>query len=134
MSNGPVTGNGIAITLPEKKFVFWSALAQAAFSQYVQLKDAAGNPVFTAQGASAAPGQPTQIGQGVFTVPTGGGDYTVWIGTNGGAKWSQVLWQSEAITLGSSVFYGSYCFIAEDSTDQDYNDTCLQLNWFQYIG
>lgn len=134
MSNGPISGDGIAITLPPGKVVFWSALVQAAYDQFVQLKDSNGNVVFTAQGPSASGYEPTQIGQGFFQVPAGTGAYTVYLGTNGGSAWSSVIWDQDQIDTGGTTYLGRFLFGTEDAGDNDYNDTFFQMQWFEYIG
>lgn len=50
MSIGPVSGNGISITLNPGKTAFWTVTSQAAYNQYVQLRDVNGTVVFTATG------------------------------------------------------------------------------------
>lgn len=134
MSNGPVAGNGIAITIPAGKVVFWTALVQAAFNQFIQVKDGSGNVVFTVQGASSQGGTPTQIGQGFFQASDPNGAYTVWIGVNGGQWWQSVLWDEKPISVGGTAYFDQFTFISEDSTDNDFNDTCLQMRWFQFLG
>lgn len=134
MSVGPVSGNGITLTLAPGKTVFWTAVAQADFPQYLQLRDSANTIIFTAQGASTGGGAPTQIGSGNFTVADASGRYSAYIGTYGGSRWSSVLWDQTAITLGATVYFNRYTFISEDSVDQDYNDSCLSLVWFNSLG
>ena len=134
MSIGPVSGNGIAVTLPAGKMMFWSVLVQAAYDQFIQLKDSSGNVIFTAQGSSSSGGTPTAIAQGIFQAVDPTNNYTVWIGTNGGSVWSKVLYSQDAIAIGSSQYLGKYIFASEDSTDNDYNDSYLQLQWFEYLG
>lgn len=134
MSIGPVLGNGIAVSLPVGKVVFWSVLVQSSANQFIQLKDSTGNVVFTTQGASSSGGTPTQIGQGFFQAGDATNNYTVWIGINGGGSWNQVLYNQDTIAIGSSIYFGKYIFGSEDWTDADYNDSYLQLQWFQYIG
>lgn len=134
MSIGPVPGNGIAVTLPAGKMMFWSVLVQSSANQFIQLKDSGGNVIFTTQGASSSGGTPTQIGQGFFQALDSTNNYTVWIGTNGGSKWSQVLYTQDAIALGASIYFGKYIFASEDWNDNDYNDSYLQLQWFEYLG
>lgn len=134
MSNGPVTGDGIAITLPPGKIVFWSAMVQAARAQFVQVRDSAGQIVFTAAGASPDGHSPVQIGQGFFQPADPTGTYTVWLGTDNGANWSEVLWAQDAITLGGTAYLTQYVFGTEDGADQDYNDTFLQMQYFQSVG
>lgn len=134
MSIGPVTGEGIAINLPVGKVVFWSATAQAANKQFVQLRDEGGNTVFTAEGASSDGHSPAQIGQGFFQVGGSTGNFTVWLGTNGGAQWSNVLWTQDVLAGASTIYMGKYVFTTEDAGDADYNDTFLQMQWFQFVG
>ncbi|HEX7884718.1 MAG TPA: hypothetical protein VF474_01960 [Phenylobacterium sp.] len=131
MSNGPVPGNGVPIDLPLGKIVFWSAVVQAANNQFVQLKDSNNAVLFTAQGSGVAP---TQIGQGFFQVSATSQACTVWLGIDGGAQWSQVLWTQDAVSDGGSVCMGKYLFVSEDGADQDFNDTCLQIQWFDQVG
>ncbi|MFE4124863.1 fucose-binding lectin II [Kosakonia sp. YIM B13605] len=133
MSVGPVSGNGIAITLPPGKTVFWTANVQASWAQYVQVRDFSNNPVFQANGASTGGHSPTQIGQGTF-VASGTGAYTVYLGYNNGQSWSQVMWEEMTLNIGSQIYFSSFNFIAEDGADQDFNDTCLTLTWFNSIG
>ncbi|PDO85535.1 fucose-binding lectin II [Kosakonia pseudosacchari] len=133
MSSGPVSGNGIAIVIPPGKVVFWSVLVQSSANQFIQLKDSLSRVVFTVQGASSSGGTPTQIGSGFFQADNVG-DYTVLIGTNGGQRYSNVLWTQDIISRGASVFFGKYIFASEDSTDNDYNDSFFQLQWFENVG
>lgn len=134
MAIGPVNGNGIAINIPSGKIVFWSALVQSSANQFIQLKDSSSNVVFTTQGASASGGTPTQIGEGFFQAADASGNYTIWIGTNSGQRYSQVIWSQDVITSGAMVYFGKYIFASEDYTDNDYNDSLLQLQWFQFVG
>lgn len=134
MSTGPVEGDGIAISLAGGKVVFWSAMVQAAWDQFVQLKDPSGDVVFTATGASPDGHSPTQIGEGFFQVPSAGGDYTVWIGIDGGEQWSQVVWGQDALTGNGQTYMTRFVFASEDGADQDYNDSFVQMQWFEHLG
>lgn len=58
----------------------------------------------------------------------------MWIGTGGGQQWSRVLWTQDVITNAASLYFGKYLFSSEDSGDNDYNDSYLQIQWFQYLG
>ncbi len=133
MSIGPVSGGGINISIPPGKVVFWSALVQSSANQFIQVKNSQSTVIFTAQGASSSGGTPTQIGSGFFQADAVG-QYTIWIGTNNGQSWSQVLWTEDVITKGASVYFGKYVFASEDYTDHDYNDSYIQLQWFEYVG
>jgi mannose-binding lectin len=134
MSNGPVSGNGIALTVPTGKTAFWTVTTQAAWSQFVQLTDSAGNIVFSAAGASPDGHSPTQIGAGSFTAGDPGGNYRIYIGTNGGQSWSTVLWDVLPLQFNGTTMSGNYNFISEDGADQDFNDSCVTLTWFEQIG
>ncbi|WP_395945578.1 hypothetical protein [Brevundimonas sp.] len=134
MSHGPVAGNGIPITLAPGKVVFWSALVQATNTQFVQIKDSAGAVVFTAAGASPDGHSPAQIGAGFFQPADPTGAYTVWLGTNGGASWSSVVWSQDVLDDGGPPLLTKYVFGSEDGGDADYNDTYLQLQWFDSVG
>ncbi len=134
MSNGPVSGNGIEFTIPSGKTAFWTVTTQAAWQQFAQLQDSAGTVIFTASGASPDGHSPTQIGSGSFTAADPGGNYRLSIGTDGGAQWSSVVWDMLSLSLDSTTVSASYTFISEDGADQDYNDTCVSLTWFEQIG
>ena len=134
LAMNPVPGSGIAVTLPPGKVVFWSALVQAAWSQFVQLKDSQGNVVFTVQGASPDGHSPTQIGQGFFKPSDPSGNYTLWLGVNGGGAWSQVIWGQDSLSTGGTAYLTKYVFACEDGADSDFNDTYLQMQWFEFLG
>ncbi|MBR9971606.1 hypothetical protein [Magnetospirillum sulfuroxidans] len=133
MSVGPVSGNGIAITLAPGKTVFWTVTAQAAYTQFVQLKDTNGTVVFTATGSGGTGGTPNQIGQGHFVVPNNA-NYTMYIGTNNGAQWSSVIWDADALVYGGTVYYQTFNFISEDGGGTDYNDSAVTLSYFNSLG
>ena len=134
MSNGPVSGDGIAFGIPNGKTAFWTVTTQAAWTQFVQLQDSAGNVVFTATGNSPDGHSPTQIGSGSFTATDPAGNYRIFIGIDGGQSWSSVLWDSLALALDGATMSSNYNFISEDGADQDYNDSCTTLTWFEQIG
>ena len=133
MSIGPVSGNGITITLTPGKKVFWTVTAQSAGNQFVQLKDVNGTVVFTATGVGGANSDPKQIGSGSFVVPNNP-NYTLYIGINNGSSWNRVIWDTEALFSGSSIYYNSLTFISEDGSDNDFNDSCTTLSYFNSLG
>lgn len=136
MSNGPLSGNGIPVTIPAGKQVFWSAVAQAADSQYVKVTTAAGGTtVFEQSGTSSDGHSPTQYGNGTFSTDAyATTSFLVYIGIDGGANWQSVIWDTLGVTSGSNTYYSSLVFVSEDGSDADYNDTCLTLSWFEYLG
>jgi hypothetical protein len=133
MSIGSAPGNGIAISLPLNKIVFWSVMAQSTTNQFIQVKDSSGNIVFTAQGASSSGETPTQIGQGFFQAADPSSSYTIWIGTSGGTLWSNVLWTQDVLNIGTTIYAGKYIFSSADSGNA-YNDSYIQMQWFQFVG
>lgn len=133
MSVGPVSGNGVAITLPPGKTAIWTVTTQAAYNQYVRLNDSTGATVFQATGASPGGHSPNQIGEGTFVVSQNGA-YTLYVGVNGGQQWSQVIWDEITVSLGATMKCGNFNFISEDGADQDFNDSCVSITWFNSIG
>lgn len=133
MSVGPVPGGGVAIALPPGKTAFWTVTTQAAYSQFVQLKDPSGAVIFQASGSSSDGHSPTQIGHGSFVIGANGA-YTVWIGVNGGQAWSSVILDEMTVSLGDTIMCGDFTFISEDGADQDFNDSCVTITWFNSIG
>jgi hypothetical protein len=134
MSIGPVTGNRIAVNLPIGKIVFWSALVQSSANQFIQVQDSTGAVVFTTEGSSSSGGTPTQIGQGFFQAADTNDVYYIFIGTNGGQSWSNVLWTQDVLVNGAAILFGKYMFTSEDGSDNDYNDSYLQIQWFNFTG
>ena len=129
MSVGPVSGNGIAFSLPSGKTVFWTVTAQASYTQFVQLKDSTGAVIFQASGSSTGGHSPTQIGNGTF-VSTGNTPYMLYVGINGGQHWSQVLWDNMTLYLNTTIMCSNFNFISEDNADQDFNDSSVSITWF----
>lgn len=134
MSTGPVSGNGIIVTVPPGSMIFWSAVAQAAFIQNIVLNDATGTAVFKASGQSSDGHSPTQFGQGMFQAdPNGTGVYTLYIGSGSGT-WQQVIWDEAILSQSGNNYFSQLIYVSEDGADQDFNDTCLTLGWFKYLG
>lgn len=133
MSVGPVSGNGISVALPSGKTAFWNVTVQASYTQFVQLKDSTGALVFQATGASTGGHSPTQIGQGNFVI-NGNTPYQLYVGTNGGRSWSSVLWDDMTVYLTDTIICSNFNFISEDGADQDFNDSCVSISWFNSIG
>ncbi|MCW2239969.1 hypothetical protein [Azospirillum canadense] len=132
MSIGPVSGNGISFALSAGKSAFWTVNTQAAYNQYVKLVDPSGNVVFTATGSGGTNGTPNQIGSGNFTAVAG--NYTIYIGINNGAQWNQVIWDSDSLVNGGTVYYSVTTFISEDGGGTDYNDSVVSISYFNSVG
>lgn len=133
MSVGPVSGSVISVALPPGKTVFWTVTAQASYNQFVKLIDGTGAAIFQSTGASTGGHAPTQIGQGSFVV-NNNGSYSLAIGINGGQSWSTVMWDDMTVNLGDTIICSNLNFIAEDGADQDFNDVCVSISWFNSIG
>lgn len=133
MANGPVSGEGIALTLPPGKTVSWTVTAQGEWNQFVWLQDRAGQQVFFVASGSSPDGHPVQIGNGSFT-GTSEGSYMLYVGFHEGTAWSQVLWDDFPLTFAGTTMSATFNFIAEDGADQDYNDCCVTLTWFAQSG
>lgn len=133
MSVGPVSGNGVAVTLPPGKTAIWTVTTQAAYNQFVKLVDASSATVFQATGSSPGGHSPTQIGEGSFVVGANGA-CLLYVGINGGQQWSSVLWDEITVSLGATIMCGNFNFISEDGADQDFNDSHVSITWFNSIG
>jgi hypothetical protein len=124
---GPVAGNQIpTVVLPINTNVFYSAGVQATWNQWAQLKDSHGNIIFTMQGSGT---NPKSIGIGYFL--TSYTNYTLQIGINGGATFSQILWGEARLMMGGVLMCDQYIYAAEDGGGTDYNDTILILQWLR---
>jgi hypothetical protein len=127
--------------IPNGKLVTFTALHQAANTQYVQIIDASGNPIsFTTLDNKSASfpiqGQGTQVG--FFT--NGSGSFRMQAGyqvqfKNSGSKVSLVAAANPNQFFINGVIYGGgTLFVTEDQGGTDYNDTSFVLQYFTYEG
>jgi hypothetical protein len=123
--------------IPPNTTVVYSAVCQAANTQIVTLTDSSGANVFTASGHGTSP---KQITFGTFNSKEFSGPYTLTIESSSSPTPkppytpSKVLHHYDTITSGTNVYLGNYTFIAEDGTDNDYNDLYLTISWFLHAG
>ncbi len=122
------TTDPIKISIPAGKPVIVNFATNASFNQSFSITNS--NGVVECSGSGSGTGPSVQDSQ-VFTA-TLGGEYSVVIEGNGSAE--KVLESSTSSVYNGTVYAQSYMFIGEDSTDSDYNDTFLSINWFQYNG
>ncbi len=133
MSNGPVSGDGIALRLPFLRTICWTVTAQGEWNQFVWLQTRSGSQNFFTATGSSPDGHPVQLGCGSFT-GVAEENYMLYVGYDHGTRWSQVMWDVVPVTFAGTTFSATYNFIAEDGADQDYNDCCVTLTWFDRHG
>lgn len=112
---------------------------QAANTETITLSNSGGTINYTdfATGQS----QPFNIqgsGQNVHVVASGwftpnSDPYTLTISTSTGHS-VQLIYGSAAPQYQGVTYGGSYIVLAEDGTDNDFNDVMVQFNWFKYEG
>jgi len=129
---GPVPGTNIPITLPANKVIYWSAIAQAAYLQHIEIKAPTGKVVASAQGN----GQPLRrFGEGSFNSGGGGVFHiSIWVNTPHGPRPESVIFDEHKVVFGGQTKYGQFTFLGEDGADQDFNDTTLELHWWDRVG
>ena len=131
----PIPGNQIPpLVIPNGKRCFYTGAVQSSGNQYIVLENSKGNQLFVLQGKSSSGGTPTPLGSGYFNADDPADSYTIKIGVNGGAKWSKVLWIQQELNMGSNIYCYQYTFIAEDYTDNDYNDSYCAIHWMDKSG
>lgn len=131
MSNGPYT-SPVQFNMPSGKGVVWIATTQSGLPQTVTVTDAAQNTVISASGPGDGGQAPNIIGYGVFTSSNAGETYTVSIEANG--QPSQIINDGLELGVGTTIMSGTWSFVSEDSSDNDFNDTSLTLTWFDKMG
>ncbi|GAB4185728.1 MAG: hypothetical protein Tsb002_09740 [Wenzhouxiangellaceae bacterium] len=127
--------------IPNGKLVTFTALHQAALTQYVQIIDSNGNPIAftTLDGQSARfPISGTGTTVGFFT--NGAGKFTMQEGykiqfKNSGSNVSLVSAANpNQFFINGTIFGGGTMFVTEDQGGTDYNDTSFVIQWYQYEG
>jgi mannose-binding lectin len=127
--------------IPTGKLVTFTALHQAALTQYVQIIDPSGKPIaFTTLTGQAAQfpiqGQGTQVG--FFT--NGAGSFTMQQGlqvqfANSGSQTSLVSYANPTqFFINGQIFGGGTLIVTEDQGGTDYNDTSFVIEWYQFQG
>lgn len=127
-----ISGNQSISLLPGGKLVYVTATVQSSGVQSVQIKDSAGNVVFSAQGASSSGGTFTVIKTGTFST-SADGIYTVSLTANAG-----ILADESSVVYQGKVFLQAYSFLCNDggcqAGDRDFNDLGVFINCFGNVG
>jgi hypothetical protein len=126
------TADAIPLQLVTGKNVFWTVTSQSGLPQQVTLTDSNNNKIFSASGPSTGGQGPTLIGNGTFTAKDISGNYFLSIYANN--KPSQAIYTEAPLNYKGMAMTTTYIVNSEDSTDNDYNDTCVILTWFQNAG
>lgn len=126
------TADAIWIQLVQGKNVFWTVTTQAGLPQQVTLTDSEGHTIFSASGSNSGGQGPTLIDHGTFTANDPTDNYYLAISGNG--KPSQAIWTEAPLNFKGNAMTTTYIINSEDSDDNDYNDTCVMLTWFQNAG
>ncbi len=135
MTTGPIYGRNIAITLPRGKTIYWTAYAQSAGAQFVEIRDTANKVIVSkASAGNTGRGGEAKFGEGSFVAEDANNTYYVSIGVNNGASWEKVLYSYDELVFNGVVKFGNYIFGGEDGTDNDFNDTNLNLHWYDNLG
>ncbi len=127
--------------IPDGKLVTFTAMHQAAYTQYVQVIDGKGNPIsFYCLDASQASFPISGSGVEVGFLQNGAGRFTM-------ASGMQVQFGSSGpyvpkVSAGNPVQFfisgvvrgGGTLYVTEDGTDNDYNDTSFVIQWYQSVG
>lgn len=125
--------------LPPNTTIYVNALANAAFTQTVTITPPSGTAaVFSGAGENNTAMSLTTTGfltppsngaQAYFRTASGGsGTYRVEMTSNHGAEVVQFAQCSSSWSSGATA--NTLIVVGEDSTDQDYNDSVLQLIWY----
>jgi hypothetical protein len=122
----------IPLQLVTGKNVFWTVTTQAGLPQQVTLRDSNGNKIFSATGSNTGGQGPNLIGNGTFAANDITGNYSLEILGNG--KPSQAIYTEAPLNYKGMAMTTTYIVNSEDSNDNDYNDTCVILTWFQNAG
>lgn len=127
--------------IPTGKLVTFTALHQAAYTQYMQIIDRSGEPIAftTLTGQSARfpiEGQGTQVG--FFN--NGSGKFYMRDGlqiqfANSGGRQSLVEYANPTqFFINGQIFGGGTLIVTEDQGGTDYNDTSVAIEWYKFEG
>jgi len=127
--------------VPNGKLITFTALHQAAFTQYIQVIDAAGTPIqFDLLGGGTANFPISGTGTTLDLFINGGGKfimqegYQVQFANNGNKVSSVSATNPNQFFINGQITGGGTLYVTEDSGDNDYNDSSLAVQWFNSIG
>ena len=127
--------------IPTGKLVTFTAMHQAAYTQYVQIIDAGGRPIsfycldgsqatFPISGSGVEVGF-LQNGAGRFTMADG---LQVQFGSSGPNIPLISAGNPVVFFIQNKIFGGGTLYVTEDGADMDYNDTSFVIQWYQFAG
>lgn len=127
--------------IPKGKLVTFTAMHQAAYTQYVQIIDASGRPIsfhcldgsqasFPISGSGVDVGF-LQNGAGRFTMASG---MQVQFGSSGPKVPLVSAGNPVQFFINNQIFGGGTLYVTEDGGDMDYNDTSFVIQWYAYVG
>lgn len=127
--------------IPTGNLVTFTAMHQAAYTQYVQIIDSNNNPISfnTLSGGSASfpiSGSGTTIGffdngSGKFTMQSG---YKVQFKSSGSSTPDVANSTVSTFLINGQTYGGGVMFVTEDGGGTDYNDSSFVLQWYTYMG
>ncbi len=127
--------------IPTGKLVTFTALHQAANTQYVQIINASGNPIsFTTLSGQTATFPISGVGTSVSFFDNGSGKFYMQDGLqiqfkNSGSQTSLVSAANpNQFFINGIIYGGGTLFVTEDQGGTDYNDTSFTIQWYQYEG
>ena len=149
MSNGPVKpctqvgqpGNNVQLPtpIPNNVVVTLMGYAQTAANITASVVNSSGQTVASISktgGATSPTPMTTSSGAAIATFNSGTATYSVRVTSNSGQT-AQVILTYATNAYSSTVYQGSYVFIAEDTPatgDCDFNDCTVYLSWNLFSG
>ena len=127
--------------IPDGKLVTFTALHQAALTQYVQITNSSGTPISFDKldgGAASFPISGSGTAVGFFT--NGAGSFRMQSGyqiqfKNSGSQTSLVSAANpNPFYINGTTFGGGTMYVTEDQGGTDYNDTSFTIQWYQFEG
>ena len=127
--------------IPSGKLVTFTAMNQAAYTQYVQIIDSHGNPIsFNKLDGGTASFPISGSGQNVGFFTNGSGSFRMQDGykiqfKNSGSKTSLVAAANPNLFyINGQTYGGGTMYVTEDGGGTDYNDTSFVIQWYQHEG
>jgi hypothetical protein len=127
--------------IPNGKLVTFTAIHQAAYTQYVQIIDKNGSPIsFNLLGGGAASFPINGTGSSADFFINGSGKFMMQDGmkvqfANSGPSLSIVSAANpNQFFINGEIYGGGTLFVTEDSGGVDYNDTSFVIQWYKYEG
>lgn len=127
--------------IPANKLVTFTAMHQAALTQYVQIIDSSGTPIsFTTLDGGSASFPISGAGQSVGFFTNGSGSFRMKSGyqiqfKNSGSQTSLVAAANPNLFyINGKTYGGGTMYVTEDQGGTDYNDTSFVIQWYEQEG